>query len=191
MAISRKKQSATVNAQQLPGAVGAKIGLAGVAVNELRQMERPVFTGGFLGQHEKLTAFLEAARGVFLTIETFAKSRLQGDGFMTWVHTWEDCLLPGQLELWNLMTDQRDAHTHGAGPDLVDISIPLEGDYGQQHQSSAILLGLRGSLSSKASKSGVRFAAHADRPASDVCADYLLLVQQFHDDFKRDHAWLL
>jgi hypothetical protein len=40
-------------------------------------------------------------------------------------------------------------------------------------------------------KQRVRFAAYADRAASDVCNDYVRLARRFADDFVRDHAHLL
>ena len=40
-------------------------------------------------------------------------------------------------------------------------------------------------------KSAVRFRAYPDKPASEVCAEYLKLLQKFVADFLRQHAHLV
>jgi hypothetical protein len=40
------------------------------------------------------------------------------------------------------------------------------------------------------SKGGVRFKAYPDKPASQVCREYVELVKRFWEDFTLDHGHL-
>ena len=175
--------------QQLLEAIQAKRSTAVWALHALRQMEQPTTFSGE-NPRDELVAFLEAARGIFLTIQTFATPLLPNRGFMAWAETWENNLETIDRALWDLITDQRDAQTHGPGPDLIGIDIPLNTPAIQEFSNIA-LLGIPPEDRPRSSKSGIRFAAHPTRLASDVCEGYLKLTERFEADFRQAHAAIL
>jgi hypothetical protein len=188
----RTKKPATVTAAQLPEAISAKIAAATLALHELLESEKPMWTD-IQDPRRRLNSCVGAARGVFLSIQTFAYESLPGkkQEFWAWVNPWEGSLSGDQRQLWDLMTDHRDAQEHGAGPDLIAVEIPLDHDPNVTVFTGGPLFPTMRPHGGSASKGGWRFAAYPDRPASKVCEDYIALMRRFEADFRRDHAALL
>ena len=186
-AAKRKRRRATVSAQELPGAVQAKFGAAVSALRDMRDAESPRMLGG-RNPGDSVTAFLESARGVYYTVETFGQAALTEAGFAEWFGDWTSDLRRVEHKLWDFMARQRSNQIHGAGLDVVAVEIPLD-SMDQWSGNSSALFGH--STRGTASKGGIRFRAYRDRPVSDVCAEYLPLMQRFYDDFRTDHTALL
>lgn len=173
-----------MTAEQLPGAVSAKLSRAGQALYELVEMEKPVMSRGQVPR-DQVNEFLDPARGVFLTVQTHALERLGKAAFWKWLESWEGALSPSDLDLWHRLTDERDAEQHGAGADLIDVAIELARDYGMA-TANVVIFGTGNALPVRPpSKGGVRFAAYPDRPLSEICREYLALVQRFYQDFQQ------
>jgi hypothetical protein len=87
------------------------------------------------------------------------------------------------------MRSERVAQEHGEGAGLTQIMIPIT--RGQMPQDFTNYALLRIPRPPGPSKGGFRFTAYPDRPASEICRDYLALCRRFADDFERDHSHLL
>lgn len=181
---------ATVSSRQaLREAVNEKLGAATWRIFELQQAELPE-QNKYQNPKQSVVDFLHAAHGVVPVIKTFAVERLQHEkDFEDWRSRWEATLTDGERGLWLRMLDERVAQEHGEGAGLEGISIPITYGGGYQDFTNYAALGIE--RPPGPSKGGVQFRAYTGRPASDVCRQYLELVQRFWRDFQADHGWLM
>ena len=143
-------------------------------------MEQPRPTP-HLNPREIVGAFLLYARGIFALLRTFGRTQAGELQFNAWYEQWVKALIDADRALWNHLGDERPQQPHGHAAELIDVEISVATDPPVAPQPS--LPGARPEVRKRL----VRFAAYANRPASNVCGDYLRLARVFAHDFIRDH----
>jgi hypothetical protein len=176
--------SATVRPDNLKAALDAKIAAALAQLGEVREMEQPRLTP-HINPTEIVRAFLLYACGVFPVASTFGKAQAGELQFNAWYEQWVTGLSDADRALWKRLRDDRVQQEHGHGAELIDVEIAVAAD------SSVALPQSLPAARADVRKRLVRFAAYANRAASDVCEDYLRLARVFANDFVRDHARFL
>jgi hypothetical protein len=150
----------------------------------LRKAEQPQFTPN-LDPWALVAEFLSSARGVYPTAKTYCDG-LQPPApgrFTRWRDTWEGQLSRADLDLWRRMEDERHRHEHGDGAALITVDIPVPMEF---THPNPIVLGLSAAEANPPSyKNGVRFKGYPERPASEVCEQYLALCRRFVEDLLR------
>ncbi len=172
--------SSTVRPDNLQAALDAKFAASRAQLDEMREMEQPRLTP-HLNPREIVEAFLLYARGVFLVASAFGKAQAGELQFDAWYMQWVANLSDVDRAVWKYLRD--DGIGHGAELSDVEISVAAESAVAGPQPSSGARPDVRKRL--------VRFAAYANRAASDVCGDYLRLSKVFADNFVADHARFL
>ena len=176
--------SATVRPDNLKAALDAKVAAAMAQLAELREAEQPRLTP-HLNPREIIGTFLLYARGVYSVASTFGKATAGDLQFNAWYEQWVKALGDADRSLWKQLRDERVQQEHRHGADLIDVEMSVAADPSvAAHQASP---GARADVR----KSLVRFAAHAQRAASEVCYDYVRLARGFANDFVREHVRFL
>lgn len=169
--------SSTLRPDNLKAALDAKVAAGMAQLAEVREMEQPRLTP-HLNPREIVGAFLLYARGIFPMLRTFGSTQAGELQFNAWYEQWVKALSDADRALWKQLGDD-----HGAGLTDVEISAVADPSVAPPASSSGARPDVR--------KRIVRFAAYANRPASNVCGDYLRLARVFIHDFLRDHARFL
>ena len=143
-------------------------------------MEQPRLTP-HINPREIVGTFLLYARGIFPLLSTFGRTHAGELQFNAWYEQWVKALGDADRVLWNHLRDDRVQQEHGHGAELIDFEISLTENPSVPMQPSSP--GARAEIRKRI----VRFAAYANRPASNVCGDYLRLARVFAHDFVRDH----
>ena len=176
---------AVVRPDMLKAALSAKLAAASSQLLELREAEQPRVTP-HLNPREIIAAFLLHIRGVYPIADHFGKAQAGDLVFNSWYETWRTGLAKPDLALWDqLLHPDRVQREHGHGAELIEDEISVAADPSITAQQTVP------STRPEVRKRRVRFAAHANRPASDVCGDYVRLARRFIDDFVRDHERFL
>ncbi len=173
--------SATIRPNNLKSALDAKLAAALSQLVELREAEQPRLTL-HLSPREIVGAFLLYASAVHPIVDTFGRAQAGELQFNVWYEQWTTRLNAPATALWRQLRAERARQERGEVVALIEVEISLASD-----SSSGTRQSSRGA---DARKQLVRFAAFPDRPASDVCNDYLRLAKRFAQDFVRDHARL-
>ena len=163
----------------LKSALHAKLAAAAAQVAGLREAEELRLTP-HLNPREMIATFLLVARRIYPIADTFGKAQAGDLVFNSWYQAWRAGLSKADLALWHQLS------AGGHEPELLiedEVSVPAD--------PSIITHPSRKSAWPEVPKRRVRFAAHAKRPASDVCDDYLRLARRFVDDFVRDYERFL
>jgi hypothetical protein len=178
--------SATVRPEKLREALYAKLGVAGESLYEIRQSERAEINR-FNDARRYIGDFLHAARGVYPVAETFLKPAK----FKKWFEPWEkNRLSDSERALWGKIRIERVSQEHGEGVGLIAVSIPIPRAAMSPSVPNVAHLHLAatGYQGGESSKGGERFRAYPDKPASEVCAEYLKLANRFVEDFLREQG---
>ena len=86
--------------------------------------------------------------------------------------------------LWKQLRDECARQERGQGPALIERETSVSADPSIAARS---LPGAHGDVR----KPLLRFVVSPNRPASDVCDDYLRLARRFADEFVRDYSRFL
>jgi hypothetical protein len=167
--------SGTLRPDNLRAALDAKLAAALSQLVELREAEQPRATL-HLSPREIVAAFVLYAGGVYPIADNFGRAQAGELQFNAWYEQWVKTLSAVDGVLWRQLRDARVRQERGQGVELIEVEISIQP--------------LRGA-SAAAHKQLVRFAAHPDRPASDVCNGYLQVTRRFVHDFLREHARFL
>jgi hypothetical protein len=180
----RPKRRVTVAPSELARTLHTKLDAAKLKLLDVQKAEQP--RGGGSESHRDLVMqFVRSARGVYPVAKTFGKDWLPGNRFKVWRDKWEDGLAAAEQTLWHHVQKLRDIDEHGEGAPLIPVAIPVALD--DCVPTNAALLGLGPGHQPTASKIGAGFSPYPNKPASEVCAEYLQLCRRFVDDFLRDH----
>lgn len=176
--------SATLHPDNLRAALDAKLAAALSQWVDLRETEQPRATL-HLSPREIVGAFVLYACGVYAIGEKFGRSQAGELQFNAWYEQWTRKLNAVDSALWRQLFEQRVRQERGQGVELIEVEISIASNpsAGARQSLRAAPPDLRKQL--------VRFAAYPDRPASDVCNDYLQLARRFAHDFLRDHIRVL
>jgi hypothetical protein len=167
--------SSTVRPDNLRAALDAKLAAAMSQVIDLREAEQPRVTP-HLNPREVVDTFLQYACRVYPIVCTFGRTQAGDLQFDAWYSQWFGKLGDADRALWQQLLDERARQEHGQGAALIEVEII-------QQSAPAAPTDVR--------KRTMRFAAAPNRPASDICADYLRLAKRFVGEFVRDHARFL
>ena len=170
--------SSTVRPDNLRAALDAKLAAAMSQLVELREAEQPRLTQ-HLNPREAVGAFLLYTRAIYPIVDTFGRAQAGHLQFDAWYGQWRDNLGTPDRALWTQLRDDRVRPEHGKDAALIEIEISVDTDQ--------LPPGARRDVRKRL----LRFAALPERPASDVCDDYLRLAKRFAADFVRDHARFL
>ncbi len=176
--------SATIRPDNLRTALDAKLAAALSQLVELREAEQPRVTL-HLSPREIVGAFFLYASGVYPIADKFGRAQAGELQFNAWYEQWMKTLSSANGALWRQLRDARVRQERGQGVELIEVEISIASDPStgsRQSQHGAPV---------DAHKQAVRLAAHPDRPASDVCNDYLQVARRFAHDFLREHARFL
>jgi len=176
--------STTVRPDNLRAALAAKLAAAMSQSVDLREAEQPRVTP-HLNPREIVGSFLQYASSVYPVADTFGRAQAGDLQFDAWYRQWMETLGDVDRALWKQLRDERARQEHGQGAALMDREISVSADPSITAHEPAP--GARADVRKKL----VRFAAHPDRAASDLCDDYLRLARRFADDFVRDYARFL
>lgn len=176
--------SASIRPDNLKMALDAKLAAALSQLVELREAEQPRVTL-HLSPREIVGAFLLYACGVYPIADKFGRAQAGELQFNAWYEQWMKRLNAVDGVLWRQLRDARVRQERGQVVELIEVEISIASD-----PSAGTRQSLRGAPAA-AHKQLVRFAAHPDRPASDVCNGYLQVARRFVHDFIREHARLL
>jgi hypothetical protein len=171
----------TIRPDSLRAALDAKLAAALSQLVDLREAEQPRVTL-HLSPREIVGAFLLYTLGVYPIADNFGRAHAGELQFNAWYEQWMKGLNAADGGLWRQLRDQRARQERGQGAEFVEVEISIPPDPSRPSSRGAPA-DLRKRL--------VRFAAHPNRPASDVCDDYLRLAKRFVHDFIRDHARFL
>ena len=169
--------STTVRPDNLRAALDAKLAAAMSQLVDLREAEQPRVTP-HLNPREIVGAFLQYARAVYPIADTFGRVQAGDLQFDAWYEQWLKSLGDADRALWKQLRDAEVAA-------LIATEISVSSDPAITGQQP--VLGTRADLR----KQLIRFAASPNRPAGDVCADYLRLVKRFAGEFLRDYSRFL
>ena len=174
-----------IRPDMLKNALGAKLAAAAAQIAALHEAEEPRLTP-HLNPRESIAACMMHMRSVHPIADAFGKAQAGDLVFNSWYETWRAGLAKTDLALWDeLLHPDRAQREHGHGAELIEDEISVAAD------PSIITHPFQRSSVPEVPKRRVRFAAHADRPASDVCNDYLRLARRFVDDFLRSNERFL
>jgi hypothetical protein len=162
--------SGTLRPDNLRAALDAKLAAALSQLVELREAEQPRVTL-HLSQREIIAAFVLYAGSVYPIADAFGKAQAGELQFNAWFEQWVKGLSGVDGVLWRQLRDARVRQERGQGLELIEIEIPI--------------------APAAAHKQLVRFAAHPERPASDVCNGCLQVTRRFVHDFILEHARFL
>lgn len=176
--------STTVRPDNLRAALDAKLAAAMSELIALREAEEPRATP-HLSPREIVAAFLRYACRVHPIAETFGRAQAGDLQFESWYEQWTRGLGDADRALWARLREERVREELGLGDALIETEVAVPSDPSLTAQQAAP--GARAEVRKRL----VRFAAAADRAASDVCADYLRLAKRFAADFVRDYARFL
>jgi hypothetical protein len=176
--------SGTIRPDNLRAALDARLAAALSQLVELREAEQPRVTL-HLSPREIVAAFVLYAGGVYPIADNFGRAQAGELQFNAWYEEWMKRLNAVDGALWRQLRDARVRHERGQGVELIEVEVSIASD-----PSAGPRQPLRGAPAD-AHKKLVRFAAHPDSPASDVCNGYLKVAKRFVHDFIREHARLL
>ena len=176
--------SATVRPDNLRAALDAKLAAAMSQLVELREAEQPHITV-HLNPREIIGTFLLYARGVYPIVHTFGRAQAGDLQFDAWYEQWTKSLDDVDRALWKQLREDRVRPEHGQGAGLIEVAISVSSD--PSITLDQTVPGTRADIR----KQLIRFADSPNRPASDVCDDYLRLAKRFVHDFVRDYARFL
>ena len=176
--------SSTLRPDNLKAALDAKVAASMAQLAEVREMEQPRLTP-HLNPRETVRAFLLYARSICPLLRTFGSTQAGELQFNAWYEQWVKGLSDADRALWNQFRDDGVQQEHGRGAELIDVEISVAADPSVAMQPPLPV------ARADVRKRLVRFAAYANRPASNVCGDYLRLARVFAHDFVRDHARFL
>jgi hypothetical protein len=176
--------STTVRPDNLRAALDAKLAAAMSQLAELREAEQPRATP-HLNPREIIDAFLLYACRVYPVADSFGREQAGDLQFDAWYGQWLERLGDADRALWKQMREERVRQELGLGTALIEVEISVPSDPSITVQQS--VPGPR----TEVRKQIFRFAASANRAASDVCAGYLRLAKRFAGEFVRDYARLL
>jgi hypothetical protein len=180
----RVKRPANVSRSALASTLDSKLSSATLKLYDLRLGDSEHHPAS-INSSDDVQSMLSDCRATFLTAKTFGDGHYPPRDVAHWLQDWERKLDSAERDLWDRMTDERDAYHHGEGPSLIGHWVPTP-SMGQP-QPSYIALGVDTRDLPPPSKGGVRFAAYPDTPVSQICALYLELSYRFVRDFK--HAF--
>ena len=176
--------SATIRPGNLRAALDAKLAAALSQLVELREAEQPRVTV-HLSPREIVGAFLLYAGGVYPIADKFGRAQAGELQFNAWYEAWIKGLNAVDGVFWTQLRDARVRQERGQVVELIEVEISVAPDPSAGARQSS-----RGAPAA-AHKQLVRFAAHPDRPASDVCNGYLQVARRFVHDFLREYARFL
>jgi hypothetical protein len=177
-----------VRPEQLEEAVDAVVDTAMLSLRALQQAEQP--EGNRYTEPQKYVAdFLRAGHEVFSIVKTFGESHLQPAPFNRWLEAWEHTLRPEQLHLWRAIRTEPVSQEPAERGLLLSTWIPITRGQIPEDFTNYAELGIPRALGP--TKGAVRFRAYPDKPASEVGAEYLTLLQKLVADFLRQHAHLV
>lgn len=174
--------------EKLKDAVAARLDAAMLSLSELQQAEQPE-CNRYTEPHRYVVEFLHAARGAFSIVKTFGEEKLQPAPFRRWLEAWGHTLTPEQLRLWRAIGTAPESQEYSEGELLIPTWIPITRGPMPEDFTHYTELGIP--RPPGPTKSAVRFRFDPEKPASEVCAEYLKLVQKCLADFLRQHANLL
>jgi hypothetical protein len=177
-----------IGPEELKDALNAKLDAAMLSLRELQQAEQPEYNR-YTEPQKYVVDFLYAARGAFWIVKTFGDDKLQPAPCGRWLEAWEHTLRPEQLDLWRAIGTEPVSPEHGEVERLISTWIPIT--QGQVPEDFTHYAELGIPRPPGPTKRAVRFRLYPDKPASEVCAEYLKLVQKFVADFLRQHAQLV
>jgi hypothetical protein len=119
------------------------------------------------------------ARGVYSIADAFGRVQAGDLQFDAWYEQWTKNLGDADRAAWKQLRG-----AEGAALIAVEISVSSDPTITGPHESAP---GARADIR----KQLIRFADSPNRPASDVCADYLRLAKRFAGEFLRDYARFL
>jgi hypothetical protein len=167
-----------IRPDMLKSALAAKLAAATAEIARLREAEEARLTP-HLNPREIVATALRHTRGVYAIADTFGKAQAGDLVFNAWYDTWRTGLPKAGLALWRELGADSAEPGPRLDPELIDDEISVAAD------PSIVTHPFQKSSWPQVPKRRVRFAAHANRPASDVCDDYLKLARRFVDDFIR------
>jgi hypothetical protein len=173
--------SSTVRPDNIKAALDAKIAAALAQFAELREAEQPRVTP-HLNPRELVGALLGYARGVHAIASAFGRAEIGELQYNAWYEQWTKSLSDTDHALWRELSEER---VHAPADALIDVETRVASD------PSVVGSPSTGGTHADVSKRVCRFAAHAQRSASDVCGDLLRLARRFAGEFIRDHARFL
>jgi hypothetical protein len=160
-------------------ALDAKLAAAMSQLVALREAEQPAAL--HLNPREIIDAFLSYACRVQAIAETFGREQAGHLQFDAWYGQWVDKLSDADRSLWKELGGAQARQQHGHGAALVEVEVGVSPE-----PSAKAPLGAQAPIRKR-----IFFAAWPNRPASDVCADYLRMAKRLAGEFVRDYARFL
>ena len=176
--------STTVRPDNLRAALDAKLAAAMSQLVDLREAEQPRVTP-HLNAREIINTFLQYACRVYPIVDTFGRAQAGDLQFEAWYGDWLGKLGEADRALWQQLREGLARQEQGHGAALIDVEIAVPAD------PSITARQATPDARTDLPKRIVRFAGAPNRPASDVCADYLRLAKRFVGEFVRDYARFL
>lgn len=177
--------STTLRPDNLKAALDAKLAAATAQLVELREAEQPRVTPHLNTPREIVTTFLLYVDRVYPIADSFGRSQAGDLQFDAWHRQWMELLGDVDRAVWKQLNNERVRREHGQGAALIEIESSVAADPSiAAHQPAP-------GAQADVRKRLIRFAASPDRPASEVCDDYLRLARRFAHDFIRDYARFL
>jgi hypothetical protein len=171
----------TIPRERLKDALHARLAAATSQLLELREADEPRVTP-HLNPRQIIDDFLLHVRGVYSVADKFGKAQAGDLGFNAWYDSWRGALSEVERTLWRQLRADAVQPKQLHVADFIEEWINVDAD-------------LTGTLPPGAShevrKQRVRFATNPDKPAGEVCAEYLRLARRFVDAFVRAHARFL
>ena len=177
-----------IGPEKLKDAIDAKLDAARLSLHELQQAEQPE-CNRYTEPHRYVVEFLQAAGGAFSILKAFGEDRLQPAPFGRWLEAWGHTLTPEQLDLWRAIGTEPVSQEHGEEELLISTWIPITRGPMPEDFTNYTELGIP--RAPAPTKGAVRFRAYPDKPASEVCAEFLKLMQKVVADFLHQHAHLV
>jgi hypothetical protein len=176
--------STTVRPDNLRAALDAKLAAAMSQLAELREVEQPRITV-HLHPREIVETFLSYVCRVQPIADAFGREHAGDLQFDVWYAQWLEKLGEADRTLWKQLREEHVRRDLGLGTALTEVEISVPSDPSVTVDQPAAR------TRAAVPKQLVRFAASPNRPASDVCADYLRVARRFVHDFLRDYAKFL
>jgi hypothetical protein len=176
--------STSIRPDNLRAALDAKLAAATSQLVDLREAEQRRVTL-HLNPREIVDAFLLYACRVYPIADTFGRAQAGDLQFEAWYDQWLGKLGEADRALWQQLRDERARQEHGHAAALIEVEISVPAD--PAIDVSQTVPDARTDIRKRIT----RFAGAPNRPASDVCADYLRLTKRFVGEFVRDYARFL
>ena len=168
--------SSTLRPDNLKAALHAKLAAAQGQLMALHEAEQPCLTP-HLSPRQIVISFMGYAGGVYAIADAFGRAEVGELQFNAWYEQWMRALNNVDRALVQQVRHHAAHHGQADATPLVEVEISVDPD------PSVTVPNLRHGVR----KQLARFATQPERPASDVCEEYLRVTKQFAGDFVRDH----